>query len=412
MKKNKPLAFILIAFIGLAPLSEAKAQYVDVNISLFRNELGNHGRWIHNPRFGEVWLYNDAGFRPYYSNGHWEYTNYGWAWVSDFDWGWAPFHYGRWEYDPYYGWMWIPGYEWAPAWVSWSSYDGYYGWAPLGYGININFSFGSIPYDRWTFIPRQHMCERDINRYYMAPERNHFFRNAVVINNIYEGHDREGRFMKGPDRDEVQRFTNNRIEERKVDYRDRQGNHEVFNDRRKNGDQNINNNDNTRPGRKNIDDPANNDNKWGNDRIQRKKEMTDDNNNTTRPRNDNQWPNRNNNDNPPLKPRNDDQQWPRNNNNDNPPVKPRNENQQWPNRNNNDNTLPARPRFDNQQNNTNDRPQYDLNKRQQPIERPVREQRNEPVTQSQRIERRQENNGQGNQRSNDNPNRGGGRKWN
>jgi len=28
--------------------------------------------------------------------------------ASDYNWGWAPFHYGRWAYDPFYGWMWVP----------------------------------------------------------------------------------------------------------------------------------------------------------------------------------------------------------------------------------------------------------------------------------------------------------------
>ncbi len=28
-------------------------------------------------------------------------------------------------------WIWVPGYEWAPAWVSWRSSDDYVGWAPL-----------------------------------------------------------------------------------------------------------------------------------------------------------------------------------------------------------------------------------------------------------------------------------------
>lgn len=218
MKSSKLLLVFFIAFIGVSSPDKAKAQSAELNFSVFQQSLSPYGRWVVNPRFGQVWVYDDPDFRPYATDGHWEYTNYGWSWISDFDWGWAPFHYGRWEYAPSYGWMWLPGYQWASAWVSWSQYDGYYGWAPLGYGAGSNISFGAIPYERWNFIPGQYMGSRDFYRHCASP-RNNNFRNAVVINNFYNG--REGRFNRGPERNEVQRFTNNPIEERQVNYRER-----------------------------------------------------------------------------------------------------------------------------------------------------------------------------------------------
>ncbi|MBK8497214.1 MAG: hypothetical protein IPL50_21100 [Chitinophagaceae bacterium] len=84
--------------------------------------------------------------------------------------------------------------------ASWSSYDDYYGWAPLGYGNNINISFGSIPYNNWTFIPRRNICDRDLNRYYVSHRQDNRFRNAVVINNYYNGRGNIGRFVRGPER--------------------------------------------------------------------------------------------------------------------------------------------------------------------------------------------------------------------
>ena len=248
MKNLKFLVVLLFIIGAVSSSSEVKAQYYNPSFSTFQRDLSPYGRWSHHPRYGQVWSYNQPGFRPYYSDGHWEYTNYGWEWVSDYDWGWAPFHYGRWEYDPYDGWIWIPDYEWAPAWVSWSSYDGYYGWAPMGYGSSINISFGSIPYDRWTFVPRQNMCERNLNRYYVSPQRNYNFRNAVIINNVYKGHGRDGRFFRGPDRDDVQRYTQRDIQERKVDNREKTG---VF----RRGDNTINNNNR---------DQNNNNGNWNN----------------------------------------------------------------------------------------------------------------------------------------------------
>lgn len=208
---------LFIAVNCVTSFTETKAQSVSVNFSMFQNQLSPYGRWVNTPRYGQVWIYRGApDFRPYYTDGHWEYTNYGWAWVSDYDWGWAPFHYGRWEYDNFYGWMWIPDYTWGPAWVSWSSYDGYYGWAPLGYGYSINASFNSLPYNYWTFVPRENICDRDIHRHYVSPERNNNFRNAVIINNYYDN-----KITRGPERKEVERFTHNTIRERKIEDRDR-----------------------------------------------------------------------------------------------------------------------------------------------------------------------------------------------
>jgi hypothetical protein len=219
----KSIRFLILFFsisIVAASFYEAKAQSAEINFSVFQSNLSPYGRWLNNPNYGQVWTYSDPGFRPYATNGHWEYTNFGWSWVSDFDWGWAPFHYGRWEYDSFYGWMWIPGYEWASAWVSWSQQDDYYGWAPLGFGAAVNISFGAVPYTRWNFLPRRYMGNRDFYRH-CAPPRNNYFRNAVIINNYYEG--RGGRFTRGPERHEVERFTNNRIEERHIDYGRRPG---------------------------------------------------------------------------------------------------------------------------------------------------------------------------------------------
>ncbi len=91
-------------------------------------------------------------FQPYATNGNWMYTEAGWTWASDYNWGWAPFHYGRWFYENGYGWMWVPGSEWAPAWVSWSSGGDYYGWAPLGPSVSVNMALSNYnpPSNYWN----------------------------------------------------------------------------------------------------------------------------------------------------------------------------------------------------------------------------------------------------------------------
>jgi hypothetical protein len=377
--KNLKLAIILfIAVIGLLAVTETKAQSITVNFSMFQRELSPYGRWMYNPSYGDVWVYKDASFRPYYSNGRWEYTNYGWSWVSDYDWGWAPFHYGRWEYDPSFGWMWIPGYEWGAAWVSWSSYDDYYGWAPLGHGVNINVAFGSIPYNRWTFIPRRNICDRDINRYYIAPERNYGFRNAVVINNYYEGNGRNGRFMRGPERNEAQRYTNNRIQERNIDNRERQGYPVANNGRNRNNDWNRNNSNTD--GRRNNDQQVRVDNNQrGNQNFPNNRDVATNNSNRRQmPADNNRQPNRDIN--------NNTQQ---NDNRGN-----QNNNQQG--------NFPQRQQQNDNRVNQNNNQQGNFPQRQQQVERPVRQQ---PATEQRNMERRGDQNNrpqQGEQRTNDN----------
>ena len=49
-----------------------------------------------------------AGWAPY-STGHWAWVRpWGWTWVDDAPWGFAPFHYGRWVYHRN-TWCWAPG---------------------------------------------------------------------------------------------------------------------------------------------------------------------------------------------------------------------------------------------------------------------------------------------------------------
>ncbi len=101
----------------------------------FHAALDPHGQWIEDSRYGTVWVPNPAevgpDFVPYTTGGHWTYGD-DYVWTSDYDWGWAPFHYGRWVQGDQ-GWSWIPGRTYAPAWVTWSTGDpgyGYVGWAP------------------------------------------------------------------------------------------------------------------------------------------------------------------------------------------------------------------------------------------------------------------------------------------
>jgi hypothetical protein len=129
----------------------------------FHQTLDSHGTWSDDPTYGTVWLpaASDVGpdFTPYATGGHWAYdTDY--VWVSDYDWGWAPFHYGRWVFIDGRGWGWIPGREYRGAWVSWGVDPGYayVGWYPMapaflwfgGVGVGCGFAIGP----RWNYCGR------------------------------------------------------------------------------------------------------------------------------------------------------------------------------------------------------------------------------------------------------------------
>jgi Family of unknown function (DUF6600) len=98
----------------------------------FYTPLSACGTWVEVGSYGRCWRPTGvaASWRPY-CNGHWEWTDCGWYWVSDEPWAWACYHYGYWVYDPDYGWIWVPGVDWAPAWVCWRIGGDYIGWAPM-----------------------------------------------------------------------------------------------------------------------------------------------------------------------------------------------------------------------------------------------------------------------------------------
>jgi len=125
--------------VDVAP-DEAAAQSYDDGYDpqaygQFEGALAAYGQWVDDPTYGRVWVpYSSIvgdDFAPYDTNGQWCNTEYGWTWSSDWDWGWAPFHYGRWAVMGNSGWGWVPGTIWGPAWVSWRVGGGYVGWAAL-----------------------------------------------------------------------------------------------------------------------------------------------------------------------------------------------------------------------------------------------------------------------------------------
>ena len=90
-------------------------------------DLDQYGRWEEAPEYGNVWFPTRVArdWAPY-RDGRWVWTRqWGWSWVDDTPWGFAPFHYGRWV-SVRGRWAWTPGrYErrpvYAPALVTWTN---------------------------------------------------------------------------------------------------------------------------------------------------------------------------------------------------------------------------------------------------------------------------------------------------
>ena len=201
------------------------AQDEDISLQTFYDELSPYGTWIQDPQYGYVWRPDvDQGeFRPYYTNGRWVMTEYGNTWVSEYDWGWAPFHYGRWVTDRYNQWLWIPDTTWGPAWVNWRSGAGQYGWAPLGPSISIGFN---VPSFWWVFVPQTRIYVDRFPRYrsYRNPR---YISNTVIINNVYV-HNRNT-YYTGPRRDEIRRVINRDVPVYNINRIDRPGRNGISN---------------------------------------------------------------------------------------------------------------------------------------------------------------------------------------
>ena len=83
-------------------------QYLPPGITGYE-DLNAYGSWSNDSQYGNVWTPRStpAGWQPY-KNGHWSYVKpWGWTWVDDQPWGYAPSHYGRWA-NRNNQWVWVP----------------------------------------------------------------------------------------------------------------------------------------------------------------------------------------------------------------------------------------------------------------------------------------------------------------
>jgi hypothetical protein len=225
---------LLVGLLAVAP-GATQAQQTEVSFQVFYDELAPHGRWFLHPRYGDVWAPNVQGeFTPYLTNGYWTVTQYGNTWVSNYDWGWATFHYGRWQFDEFEGWFWIPDTAWAPAWVVWRNGGGYYGWAPMSPGLNFSVSlnvFNNVPNFYWCFVPQQYVWRPYVYRY-CAP-RHH---NVYIVNNTtyvthYTINNVNYNYYTGPSHTEITHVTNRPVVIHHVEHGSSPGRSQVDRDK-------------------------------------------------------------------------------------------------------------------------------------------------------------------------------------
>jgi hypothetical protein len=124
------------------------ANYISPEMTGYE-DLDDNGHWRYVAGYGPVWAPTviAAGWAPY-RFGHWVWVEpWGWTWVDDMSWGFAPFHYGRWAFVTG-GWCWVPGPVvvrpvYAPAFVAFVGGGGFslsfgggagVAWFPLGPG--------------------------------------------------------------------------------------------------------------------------------------------------------------------------------------------------------------------------------------------------------------------------------------
>src|SRR5262249_39049506 len=92
-----------------AQQSPQPQQYVSPEMTGYE-DLDRNGSWVTSPDYGPLWTPTTvvAGWAPY-RYGHWAWIRpWGWTWVDDAPWGFAPFHYGRWVVVGG-RWCWAPG---------------------------------------------------------------------------------------------------------------------------------------------------------------------------------------------------------------------------------------------------------------------------------------------------------------
>ncbi len=146
-------------------------------------DLDAYGVWSDAPDVGAIWYPRAVAddWTPY-RYGQWVWVApWGWNWVAQEPWGFAPFHYGRWLHSNG-RWGWVPGTRvarpvYAPAMVSWIGAPG------------VRVAIGGRPTVGWfplapheIYVPAYRTSERYV-RNVNAAHVPHINNVTVIVNN-------------------------------------------------------------------------------------------------------------------------------------------------------------------------------------------------------------------------------------
>jgi hypothetical protein len=155
----------------------ASARYVAPDVVGYE-DLDDQGSW-QPTSYGYMWFPRglQPGWAPY-QQGHWAYVPpWGYTWVDDNAWGFAPFHYGRWA-SVNGAWGWVPAPPpvpgavyvrpiYAPALVAWVGAGATIAWFALG--------------PREVYVPSYPVSRDYVNRINVSNTTV----STTVINNVY-----------------------------------------------------------------------------------------------------------------------------------------------------------------------------------------------------------------------------------
>jgi len=209
-------AVLAIAAVLLAGLL-AQPAHAELSFDVAYSNLSRSGSWLVSSQYGHVWQpreYN-RDWNPYY-DGHWVYTDMGWTWVSDYEWGSIPYHYGTWVSDPDDGWVWVPGSVWAPSWVVFRTGPDYIGWAPVSPGFSVGIAMDMGGPSNFIFVSSRDFLAPRIRTSIIPRERTSvFINNTTVVNNIVVQNNVV--INRGPDYQVVERATGRTIREERIE---------------------------------------------------------------------------------------------------------------------------------------------------------------------------------------------------
>ncbi len=165
-------------------MNSVSARYVSRDIPGY-DDLDANGGWVVTPDYGPVWYPNGmaAGWQPY-TIGHWAYVNpWGYTWIDDAPWGYAPFHYGRWAVING-RWGWAPGPPavvpvYSPALVA---FVGSPGGVAVGVGIGAVAAWFPLGIAE-PYVPWYHCTPNYVRTVNVTNINTTVIHNTTIINN-------------------------------------------------------------------------------------------------------------------------------------------------------------------------------------------------------------------------------------